>query len=77
QMTLNISETIAGTHCEGLKFDQKRKSTQWEFPNQSKNPRIDYKNGEFSKQSSFNNTLDLNIKVPDEDDDDGEEQTGE
>ncbi|KAE8651684.1 protein SMAX1-LIKE 4 [Cucumis sativus] len=49
--------------------DHKRKA-EWEFENKPKNQRI-------NKQSSMNNTLDLNIKAEDEEEEEEEEENGE
>lgn len=81
-MTLKVNE-------RNQNFDHKRKA-EWEFANRTKIPRIDEKEDatsvtidnvssgnkkDFSRQSSFN-TLDLNMKADDEDDE-SEQKPGE
>lgn len=71
-MTLEVSESSSS--C-----DQKRKA-EWDFSNKIKSPRTEEKDEnctkkDFSRQSSFN-TLDLNMKA-DEEDDESEEKLGD
>ncbi|PON79519.1 Butenolide signaling repressing protein-like [Parasponia andersonii] len=79
-MTFNVSETTTtnGNSFEALKFSRKRKATEWDLPNRefAKNPRMDEKKNSLSRQSSFN-TLDLNVKADEEDDDGSEDKPGD
>ncbi|XP_062093928.1 protein SMAX1-LIKE 4-like isoform X2 [Humulus lupulus] len=72
QMTFNVTETTmsAGTGFNTLKFDGKRKAIEWDLPNKefaTKNPRMEKKENQLSRQSSFNTDLDLNVKADDDD----------
>ncbi|KAI4335346.1 hypothetical protein L6164_014000 [Bauhinia variegata] len=83
KIVLQVSKTKPNSDAPYL--EHKRKA-EWDLFTKTKSPRIDEKEeelvgseqgnekGEFSRQSSFN-TLDLNIRADEEDD--GEEKTGE
>jgi hypothetical protein len=72
-LELSSSSSTSKSPCLGNK-----RTAEFEFFSQMKNPRIEENDGKkkkefsFSRQLSFNNTLDLNMKVDEEEDEDDE-----